>query len=87
MANYIALTGLLLKELMVTNYDKLWYVNDKLHRTNGHAVDNVDGSNEWWLNGVRYTEKKFHREIEERKINEKLHTTLDENPSIKKPKK
>ena len=35
---------------------KEWYLNDKLHREDGPAVELADGSRAWYLNG------KFHRE-------------------------
>jgi hypothetical protein len=36
--------------------NKSWYLNDKLHREDGPAVEGADGSKEWYLNG------KLHRE-------------------------
>ena len=38
------------------NGTKYWYLNDKLHREDGPAVEWADGSMSWWLNG------KLHRE-------------------------
>ena len=38
------------------NGDKYWYLNDKLHREDGPAVECTDGSKWWYLNG------KYHRE-------------------------
>jgi len=38
------------------NGDKYWYLNDKLHREDGPAVEDADGTNYWYLNG------KLHRE-------------------------
>ena len=35
---------------------KRWYLNDKLHREDGPAYEDADGTKEWWLNG------KWHRE-------------------------
>ncbi len=35
---------------------KRWYLNDKLHREDGPAVEWVDGTKSWYLNG------KLHRE-------------------------
>ena len=35
---------------------KRWYLNDKLHREDGHAVEYADGIKEWYLDG------KLHRE-------------------------
>jgi hypothetical protein len=34
---------------------KEWWLNGKLHRTDGPAVERADGMKEWWLNG------KLHR--------------------------
>ena len=36
--------------------NKFWYLNDKLHREDGPAVEYTNGIKEWWLNG------KYHRE-------------------------
>jgi hypothetical protein len=30
--------------------NKLWYLNDMYHRTDGPAIEYVDGSKSWWLN-------------------------------------
>ena len=38
------------------NGDKLWYLNGKLHREDGPAVDYANGDKSWGLNG------KLHRE-------------------------
>jgi len=38
------------------NGNKFWYLNDKLHREDGPAVEFANGGKEWWLNG------KLHRE-------------------------
>ena len=37
------------------NGDKAWYLNGKLHRTDGPAIEGADGYKAWWLNG------KLHR--------------------------
>jgi len=34
---------------------KFWYINGKLHRTDGPAVVRVDGTNGWCLNGIQVT--------------------------------
>ena len=36
--------------------NKRWYLNNKLHREDGPAIENADGSKYWFLNG------KLHRE-------------------------
>jgi hypothetical protein len=38
------------------NGNKYWYLNGKLHREDGPAVERSDGSKSWYLNG------EFHRE-------------------------
>ena len=35
---------------------KWWYLNDKLHREDGPAVEWADGSKWWYLNGKRHRE-------------------------------
>ena len=35
----------------------MWYRNDMLHREDGPAVINADGSQEWWVNDVNVTEQ------------------------------
>ena len=34
---------------------KRWYLNDKLHREDGPAIEHVDGYKSWHLNGKPYT--------------------------------
>jgi hypothetical protein len=34
-----------------TNGDKFWYLNGKIHREDGPAVEESDGSKAWYLNG------------------------------------
>jgi hypothetical protein len=38
------------------NGDKAWFLNGKLHREDGPAIEWANGHKEWWLNG------KLHRE-------------------------
>ena len=35
---------------------KYWYLNDKLHREDGPAVELKNGTNLWYLNGKRHRE-------------------------------
>ena len=39
-----------------TDGDKFWYLNDKLHREDGPAIECASGTKAWYLNG------KCHRE-------------------------
>lgn len=44
-----------------------WYKNDVLHRVNGPAVVRDDGEiNEWFLNGVRYSEEEHYFQVKMR---------------------
>ena len=38
------------------NGTKRWYLNDKLHREDGPAVEHTDGGKEWWLHDERHRE-------------------------------
>jgi len=42
--------------LIISNSDKYWYINDKLHRTDGPAVENSNGDKSWWINDKRHRE-------------------------------
>ena len=42
-----------------TTGDKRWYLNGELHRTGGPAIEYSDGSQEWWINGIEYSEEEF----------------------------
>ena len=33
------------------NGTKVWYLNDKLHRSDGPAIERADGTKFWYLNG------------------------------------
>lgn len=35
-----------------TNGDREWYQNDKLHRTDGPAVEWTNGDRQWWQKGL-----------------------------------
>ena len=38
---------------------KAWYLDDKLHREDGPAVERSDGYKAWYLNGKELTEQEF----------------------------
>ncbi len=40
------------------NGDKLWYLNDQLHREDGPAIDCASGAKYWYLNGEKVTEEE-----------------------------
>ena len=44
----------------------LYRVCGKLHRTNGPAFIYSDGSEEYWLDDIEYTEEDYWKEIERR---------------------
>ena len=40
--------------IQYTNGAKEWYLNGKLHRTNGPAFEDADGYKTWYLNGEKH---------------------------------
>ena len=38
------------------NGDKEWYLNDKLHREDGPAIELADGDKVWYINGKEHRE-------------------------------
>ena len=36
-----------------------WFIDGKLHRTNGPAIEYADGSKKWWIDGKQLTEIEF----------------------------
>jgi len=42
--------------------DKEWFLNDKLHREDGPAIERADGDKVWYLNGKRHREDGPARE-------------------------
>ena len=40
----------------VDDYGNRWYLNDKLHREDGPAVERTDGTKYWYLDGKRHRE-------------------------------
>ena len=45
------------------NGTKEWYLNGKLHREDGPAIEYPSGNKLWWLNHVKYTEEEFNRKM------------------------
>ena len=45
------------------NGDKKWYLNGKLHREDGPAIEWAGGRRSWWLNGKRLTEAEFNQRM------------------------
>lgn len=42
-----------LPAIILTKGDKYWYKNGDLHRENGPAIIRPDGTEEFWINGVK----------------------------------
>ena len=56
-------TVLIMKTYKVDVYDngdKHWYLNGKLHREDGPAVERADDSKSWYLNDEELSEAKFN---------------------------
>ena len=43
------------------NGDKYWFLNDKIHRIDGPAVEYANGNKRWYLNGKKVTEEEVMR--------------------------
>ena len=43
------------------NGDKSWWLNDKLHREDGPAMEWANGSKSWFLNDEEVTEEEHKR--------------------------
>jgi hypothetical protein len=45
--------------------DRFEYLNEKgeLHRLDGPAREYNNGSREWYLNGIEYSEDQYHQEL------------------------
>jgi hypothetical protein len=44
--------------------NKLWHLNDKLHREDGPAVEYADGDKCWHLNGKEYSEADWLKQTQ-----------------------
>ena len=42
---------------------KEWFLNGKLHRKDGPAIQYVDGTTAWFLNGIEYTKPNYYKEL------------------------
>ena len=42
---------------------KEWYLNGKLHREDGPAIEWIDGCKSWYLNGNPLTEEEHRKQI------------------------
>jgi hypothetical protein len=45
---------------------KQWFLNNKLHREDGPAIEWANGDKEWYLTGQRHRETTFLRLIEKK---------------------
>ena len=46
-----------------SNGARKWYLNGKLHRKDGPAVEWNDGNKEWYINAVSYTHLRAHETV------------------------
>jgi hypothetical protein len=47
---------------------KEWWLNGKLHRTDGPAVERADGMKMWWLNGKQVSWRDLYRQANDPEI-------------------
>jgi hypothetical protein len=48
--------------------NKCWYLNGKVHREDGPAIEYAKGSDFWFLEGKLYTQEDFTIELRKRKL-------------------
>ena len=69
------------KVIVYNNGDKHWYLNGKLHREDGPAVEFVNGNKIWYINGEELSEEEFNSrnnvELSLEEISEKFNIPLD----------
>jgi len=53
------------KEVQKTH--TIYYLNDKLHRTDGPAIEYTNGYKEWWIHDEEYSEQESHEYIKKAK--------------------
>jgi len=49
------------KVKVFANGDKHWYLNGKLHREDGPAIEWANGDKSWFLNGQLHREDEFNQ--------------------------
>ena len=45
------------------NGNKSWWQDDKLHRTDGPAVEYASGTKAWYIDNFPYTEEEFNEKM------------------------
>ena len=48
--------------------NKHWYLNGKLHREDGAAIEYSNGDKVWYLNGEKLTEKEFNKRTKTKEL-------------------
>ncbi len=54
-------------QLRMSMVIKYWYLDDKLHREDGPAMEYVNGTKFWHLNNIRYSESDFNLKMNHHK--------------------
>jgi len=55
---------------------KRWYLNGKLHREDGPAIEWNDGDKRWYLNGIALTELEIRQLQRNRQFNDNINEAL-----------
>ena len=50
------------------NGSKFWWLNEELHREDGPAIEWLDGTKEWYLNGVELSEQDFNTRMNTKEL-------------------
>ena len=49
---------------------KRWYLNDEFHRTDGPAIEYIDGDKAWYLNGEELSQEDYLQITRKNKLKE-----------------
>lgn len=60
-----------------SNGNVFWYLNGKLHREEGPAIEYVKGNRKWYLYGVEYTENEHKTKMRTIIFNRNIENSLD----------
>jgi len=63
---------------------KVWWLNGKLHREDGPAIEWSNGTKEWWLNGDELTKDEFELAMDIKRTKDKKRAILYRTSRIAK---
>ena len=76
-----------LPAMIFKDRNKLFYKNGELHRLNGPAIEYIDGTKKYWIEGVQLTEDEFKDSMDWEQFKEPIEYDLHGNliPKMEEP--